>query len=125
MKKTKPNDKEDVSKQKASDPRDKVIAGLGKGKKDTKRPVEDVGCGCANCNDSEGKVSREGMGIAFEMSARVIREELRRESPEDLALLETVRGSDIIVISGEYDHVEDVLDLMGMPHVLIEPHQVR
>lgn len=126
MKKTKTNKGKDVSKQKASDPREKVIAGLGKGKKGTKRPVEDIGCGCANCNPDSSKVSRpEGMGVAFEMSARVIREELRRESPEDLKLLETVRESDIIVISGEYDQVEDVLDLMGMPYVLIEPQQVR
>jgi hypothetical protein len=52
------------------------------------------------------------------------RERLRREAPEDAAALDEVTASDIVVVRGCYDHVEQVLGALDMPHTAIDDHQL-
>ena len=55
----------------------------------------------------------------------LVRERLRRESPEDAKLLARVAQSDLVVVRGVYDHVESVLTGLQMRFTLVEPHQVE
>ena len=57
---------------------------------------------------------------AYEAGARVTRERMRREAPLDAAALEQIEASDIVVVKGIYDHVELVLDALGLPYLAIE-----
>lgn len=43
----------------------------------------------------------------------------------DLEFLEKVESSDIIIVKGSYDYIENVFELIGIPYTLIEPEQVR
>ncbi|MHA1168794.1 MAG: hypothetical protein ACTSRU_13280 [Candidatus Hodarchaeales archaeon] len=52
----------------------------------------------------------------------------RKESSsqvEDLKFLEQVESSDIVIVKGSYDYIENVFELTGIPYTLIEPEQVR
>ena len=58
---------------------------------------------------------------AYRAASHLTREGLRRDAPERAAVLDTVVESDVIVVSGIYDHVEDVLDALDVRHTLVAP----
>lgn len=60
----------------------------------------------------------------YGVGAKTARERMAREAPLDLAALEAVRSSDIVVVRGTYDHVEWVLESLGLPFTAVEPGQV-
>lgn len=62
---------------------------------------------------------------AYRSGARVARERLRTEAPLDAAALDEIRESDIVVVPGIYDHVEQVLGALEMPFTRLAPERVR
>jgi hypothetical protein len=67
--------------------------------------------------------SRE-MDKAYEVSIKALREKLRRDDPQEEQDLREVTQSDVLVVRGQYDRVEDVLRAMEIPHTLVHPEQV-
>ena len=58
---------------------------------------------------------------AYAAAGRMARERMSREAPLDAAALAAVDASDIVVVEGSYDRVEQVLDALGLPHVVVQP----
>jgi hypothetical protein len=64
-------------------------------------------------------------GEAAERAAsQILRDRMKTQRPEDLRLMETVKGKDIVVVKGTMDHIEDVLRSAGIRHTLIRPRDV-
>lgn len=63
----------------------------------------------------------EEMLKAYQAAQRIVDEEL---ASDDRLLLASMRDSDVVVVQGEYDRVEDVLTLANVPHRVITPQQV-
>ncbi len=57
-------------------------------------------------------------------AAKVLKERMANERPEDLKLLEGVAGRDIVVVAGTMDHVERVLDAASIQYTMIRPRDV-
>ena len=49
---------------------------------------------------------------------------MEKERPMDLEILEQVKDSSIIIVAGSYDRVENVLDMIKVPYVLIQTDEV-
>lgn len=64
-------------------------------------------------------------GEASEKAAsKVLRGRMKTENPEDLAILEAVKGKAIVVVKGSMDHIESVLKAANIRHTLVSPSQV-
>lgn len=61
---------------------------------------------------------------AYQVGARTTRQRIAREAPLDHEALQQVQSSDIVVVRGTYDHVEWVLEALGLPFVGVEPHRL-
>lgn len=61
------------------------------------------------------------MKKAYEASSQLLRKRLAKERPEDLELLDDIKESDIIVVTGQYDHAQVNFELAGIPHIVIDP----
>jgi hypothetical protein len=61
---------------------------------------------------------------AYKEGARMTRERIAREAPLDAEALAGVQAADIVVVSGIYDQVEQVLDALEMPCTRIGPGQL-
>ncbi|MBI5543980.1 MAG: hypothetical protein HY901_08845 [Deltaproteobacteria bacterium] len=57
-------------------------------------------------------------------AADLLHKKLKSESPQDAALLDAVKGKDIVVVAGSMDHIESVLSAARIQHTLIQPRQV-
>jgi hypothetical protein len=66
----------------------------------------------------------EKMKRANKAASTVVRERMAQERPADAAVLQNVESADIVVVSGQYDKVEDVLQTLGIKHTVVAPHQV-
>jgi hypothetical protein len=64
------------------------------------------------------------MAKANKAAAKVVNERMAAERPEDFRLMKSVDGAEIIVVSGVYDRVEDVLSAVGIRHVVVAPAQL-
>ena len=62
---------------------------------------------------------RDRRDRSYQAGAAIARERLRTEAPDDAAALEQVGDDDILVVPGTYDHVEQVLDALGLPYALV------
>jgi hypothetical protein len=58
---------------------------------------------------------------AYRAAAHLTREEMWRDAPGRAVVLGSVVESDVIVVAGIYDHVEDVLDALEVRHTLVAP----
>lgn len=71
-----------------------------------------------------------GLSSAFagkaseEAAARILKEKIKNERPEDAIILESVAGKDIVVVAGSMDHIEQVLAAAHIRHTVIQPRQV-
>ncbi len=61
---------------------------------------------------------------SYKAAAAITRAQLRRDAPERARALDAVEQSDVVVVGGIYDHVESVLQALGVPHVLVTPQEV-
>ena len=57
-------------------------------------------------------------------AARLLEQRMENTRPEDLKLLKSVQGKEIIVVRGSMDHIEDVLRAAGIRHTVVSPEQV-
>ncbi len=83
-------------------------------------------------NSDMGKY--EEMRDSYEASAWYSKTKLRKENPELADALESVKKSNVIVVSGEYDKCELILDMAEIPYSLVStsfmenltlsPHQI-
>jgi len=64
------------------------------------------------------------MQAANRAAGKVLNERMAAERPDDYALLKKLDGAEVIVVSGVYDRVEDVLRAAGIRHVVITPPQL-
>ena len=55
------------------------------------------------------------------MSNRLVRERMERENPENIAILDSVKDSDIVCVRGTYDHIHLVLEAIGIPFSHVSP----
>jgi hypothetical protein len=62
---------------------------------------------------------------AYKAAAHITREQLRRDAPERARALDEVVQSDVVVVAGEYDHVESVLCALDVPHVVVSTAEVE
>ena len=58
------------------------------------------------------------------LGARMAKDRITREAPLDAAALEALEASDIVVVSGSYDRVQQVLGALEMPFTAVAPHQL-
>lgn len=68
-----------------------------------------------------GPADRTQSARAYRAGGRMTRDRLAREAPCDAAALTAVEASDLIVVSGQYDHVEQVLGALEMPYTPVAP----
>ena len=66
------------------------------------------------------QVSKSDMKSSYRIAQELFKDRLRKHSPETLELLEDVHGADVIVVGGQYDHIEQVLDAADTPYTLIQ-----
>src|SRR5262245_60138764 len=57
-------------------------------------------------------------------AAELLRKRMQTERPQDLAILDSVKGKSIIVVRGSMDHIEEVLKAANIRHTVIEPADV-
>jgi hypothetical protein len=61
---------------------------------------------------------------AYRAGARMARERIGREAPLDAEALAAVIASDVLVVPGSYDRVEQVLGALEMPFTTVGPDQL-
>ncbi|MFX1551452.1 MAG: hypothetical protein ACFFB9_13975 [Promethearchaeota archaeon] len=64
------------------------------------------------------------MEQAYKASSKILEKRMERERPMDLDILRKVKESSIIIVAGAYDKIELVLNLIKVPYILIQPHDV-
>lgn len=57
-------------------------------------------------------------------AADLLRKRLANEDPQAKAMLDAVKGKDIVVVAGSMDHIEQVLAAARLPFTLIQPGDV-
>ncbi len=66
-------------------------------------------------------MAKSQMSDSYRIAKELFRDMLRRESPETLELLEDIHAADVIVVAGQYDHIDQVLDVAETPYTHITP----
>jgi hypothetical protein len=64
------------------------------------------------------------MEQAYKASSKILEKRMAKERPKDFDILRKVKESSIIIVSGSYDKIELVLEMIKVPFILIEPHEV-
>ena len=54
----------------------------------------------------------------------LVRERMEREDPENVAILDSVKDTDIICVRGTFDHIHLVLEAIGIPFAHVDPHSL-
>ncbi len=68
-----------------------------------------------------GSTEKDDRARAYRAAAQITREQLRREAPEKARVLDAVEKSDVVVVRGCYDRVEDVLGALQVEFTACEP----
>ena len=79
-------------------------------------------------------MSKPTMEAAYRIAHELLKDRLQQNAPEMLAALETIQEADVLVVRGQYDHIEDVFRHSGTPftpvlgndlaRVLLRPDQI-
>ncbi len=80
--------------------------------------------GPASARAGEGP-STPTMRRANEAAATLVKERLRHENPAAARALAEVGQHDLVVVRGEYDHVESILRALGLRFLLVSPGQIK
>ena len=62
---------------------------------------------------------------AYQVGGRHTRDTIAQKDPGAHRILQQVKRSDVVVVRGQYDHVEWVLDALALPYLAVDPHQLR
>jgi hypothetical protein len=65
----------------------------------------------------------KGMGKAYQIAQELLKDRLKSVNPEAYEELKDVSEADVLVVPGQYDHIEDVLRLAGTRFTLVAPEQ--
>ncbi|HLB64259.1 MAG TPA: hypothetical protein VJJ46_05415, partial [Anaerolineales bacterium] len=60
-------------------------------------------------------MSKPTMEAAYRIAHELLKDRLQQNAPEMLAALETIQEADVLVVRGQYDHIEDVFRHSGTP----------
>jgi len=77
-----------------------------------------------NQNVAQAPSNSNSTSNMYNVSGDIVRDRISSENKEDLNLLEKLDKSEIIVVSGSADHIENVLTAIEVPHTLINPEQI-
>jgi hypothetical protein len=69
--------------------------------------------------------SFDKMKKAYQASSKIMEKRMEKERPIDLEVLKKVKESSIIIVAGQYDKIELVLDLINVPYILINTDEVK
>ena len=61
---------------------------------------------------------------AYQAAGKISKSRMAQEAPLDAAALEAVEASDIVVVTGCYDHVEQVLGALEVPYQVVGPGHI-
>jgi len=64
------------------------------------------------------------MTSSYRIAQELFKDRLRRQFPETLELLDDIHAADMIVVSGSYEHIEQVLDSSDTPYTLVQPEMI-
>jgi len=67
----------------------------------------------------------EKMKRAYKYASTAFREKLKKESKIDDEVLNEIKSTDVIVLKGEYDRAELVLEALEIKFTCIEPNQLK
>lgn len=67
---------------------------------------------------------KKGMNNAYRIAAELLKDRLKDVDPGALSELQDIKKADVIVVMGQYDHIEQVLSLAGTPFTLIMPQHL-
>jgi hypothetical protein len=62
------------------------------------------------------------MRRANRAAAEILKHRMQEDRPDELKLVREAAGADVVVVSGSYDRVQDVLRAVEVKHVVIPPH---
>src|SRR3989344_6825594 len=65
------------------------------------------------------------MDKAYASSGLIFEQVSLRQNPGMLEQLKAVKPSEIVVVRGDYDHIEKLLDTLHIPYDLITPDQAK
>jgi hypothetical protein len=68
--------------------------------------------------------NQKSMENAYLIAGELLKDRLKDVDPAALKELESLKGADVIVVQGHYDHIEQVLSLSRTPFTLIAPPQL-
>ena len=67
---------------------------------------------------------KKGMNNAYRIAGELLKDRLKYVDPGALSELQDIKKADVIVVMGQYDHIEQVLTLAGTPFTLIMPQHL-
>jgi hypothetical protein len=70
---------------------------------------------------AENGNEKKGMNNAYRIAGELLKDRLKDVDPDALSGLQDIKEADVIVVKGQYDHIEQVLSLAGTPFTLIPP----
>ena len=73
---------------------------------------------------AEPTLGDEAMKKAYKAASSINLKKMERENPEDLKYIKAVKESDVVIVTGQYDHGQVVFELCGMPYSLVSPDDV-
>src|SRR5262245_770296 len=71
---------------------------------------------------AEGALGEGSMRKANRAAAEILKRRMQEERPDELRLVREAAGAEVVVVSGSYDRVQDVLRAVDIKHVVIPPH---
>ncbi|HNN50162.1 MAG TPA: SH3 domain-containing protein [Pseudomonadota bacterium] len=70
----------------------------------------------------EGSLGTTEMRKANRVAAEILQRRMEETRPNDFKLIREAAGADVVVLSGVYDRVQDVLRAVQIKHVVVPPH---
>jgi len=67
---------------------------------------------------------QKSMNNAYRIAQELLKDRLRKKDPEAYKELQDIKEADVIVIEGEYDHIEQVLSMSETSYTLINPKEL-
>jgi len=68
---------------------------------------------------------QQSMQNAYRIAEELLNDRLKEKNPEAYRDLQGIKDADIIVVRGQYDHIEQVLSLSGTSFTLIDPEELE
>jgi len=75
-------------------------------------------------NMAEKRHKNDAMKDAYKIAQELLKDRLKEVNPEALEEITSTDGADVLVVQGQYDHIEQVLSMAGVPFKLINPEDL-